>query len=196
MNAHAISDQALLNQYKAGNEAALEILIKRHKDKVYTAIYVMVRDQYLAEDMFQEVFIKAINKLRSGNYNEEGKFAPWLLRIAHNHCIDYFRKIKVAPSRKVTTSSGEDIFKFIGGEEDIPTERHYDLETKEGRLKQLLEQLPEDQREVVILRHFYNFSFKEVAAYTKVSVNTSLGRMRYALINLRKIIEQQKVEVI
>lgn len=195
MNAHALSDQVLLQQYLKGNEAALETLIKRHKDKVYTAIYVMVRDRSLADDFFQEVFIKAINRLREGRYNEEGKFGPWVLRIAHNHCIDYFRKIKVAPSVKVTTSTGEDIFKFIG-EEDVPTERHYDVETKEGRLKQLLDQLPHDQREVIILRHFYDFSFKEVAAYTNVSVNTALGRMRYALIHMRKLIEQQRVEVL
>jgi RNA polymerase sigma factor (sigma-70 family) len=194
MNVQSLSDQVLLQQYLKGDEAALNVLISRYKNKVYTCIYVMVRDQYLAEDMFQDVFIKAVNKLRSGSYNEEGKFGAWLLRIAHNHCMDYFRKVKIAPNRKITTSNGEDIFKFIG-EEDVPAETHYDVETKEGRLKLMLDQLPPDQREVIILRHFYNFSFKEVAAYTNVSVNTSLGRMRYALINLRKIIEEQKVEV-
>lgn len=194
MNAHALSDHALLQQYQSGNEAALETLIQRHKDKVFTAIFVMVRDKYLAEDLFQEVFIKAINKLRSGNYNEEGKFAPWLLRIAHNHCIDYFRKVKNAPGITVTTSTGEDIFKYIGVE-DKHKQDFEEIETKESKLKSLLEQLPPDQREVIILRHFYDFSFKEIAAYTNVSINTSLGRMRYALINLRRIIERDKVEV-
>jgi RNA polymerase sigma-70 factor (ECF subfamily) len=194
MKAHTLSDQALLLQYQNGDETALETLIHRYKDKVFTAIFVMVRDKYLAEDLFQEVFIKAINKLRSGHYNEEGKFGSWLLRIAHNHCIDYFRKVKNAPGITVTTSSGEDVFKFIG-EEDVPPHQYEEIETKESKLKSLIEQLPPDQREVVILRHFYDFSFKEIAAYTNVSINTALGRMRYALINLRKIIEREKVEI-
>lgn len=194
MNTHALSDQLLLQQYLSGNEGALETLILRHKDKIFTAIFVMVRDKYLAEDIFQEVFIKAINKLRTGKYNEEGKFAPWLLRIAHNHCIDYFRKVKSAPGIMVTTSTGEDIFKYIGIE-DKSKRDFEEVETKEGKLKNLLEQLPPDQREVIVLRHFYDFSFKEIAAFTNVSINTSLGRMRYALINLRKIIEKNKVDV-
>ena len=194
MNAQSLSDQVLLQQYLEGDEAALNTLISRHKNKVYTSIYVMVRDQYLAEDMFQDVFIKVINRLRDGKYNEEGKFSAWLMRIAHNHCMDYFRKVKITPNRKVTNSTGEDIFKYIG-EDDVPSETHYELESKEGKLKLLLDQLHPDQREVIILRHFCNFTFKEVADYTNVSVNTSLGRMRYALINLRKIIKEQKAEV-
>jgi len=195
MNVQSLSDQVLLQQYLKGDEAALNTLISRHKNKVFSAIYVMVRDQYLAEDIFQDVFIKAIDKLRSGKYNEEGKFGPWVMRIAHNHCMDYFRKVKITPNKTVTTSTGEDIFKYLG-EDDVSAETHYNLERKEDRLKLLLDQLHPDQREVVILRHFYNFSFKEVAAYTNANVNTSIGRMRYALISLRKIIEEQKAEVI
>lgn len=194
MKTHTLSDYTLLQQFHAGNEKALEALIHRYKDKVFTAIFVMVRDKYLAEDIFQEVFIKAVNKLRAGKYNEEGKLAPWLLRIAHNHCIDYFRKTKNAPGITVTTSTGEDIFKYIGVD-DKQEKDFQEVENKESKLKMLIEQLPADQREVIILRHFYDFSFKEIAAYTNVSINTSLGRMRYALINLRRIIEKEKVEV-
>lgn len=190
MRTQILSDQELVDQYLAGNEIALERLIHRHKDKVYTSIYCIVKDQYLAEDIFQETFIKAIDTLRSGKYNEEGKFAPWVMRIAYNLCIDHFRKLKRLPG--VVTSEGDDIFKYMKFEE-TPMEEHMAVEKFEGKLKDLIEQLPEDQKEVVILRHFFNFSFKEVSEYTKSPLNTCLGRMRYALINLRKMMEQQRI---
>ncbi|MDB5281156.1 MAG: polymerase subunit sigma-24 [Bacteroidota bacterium] len=190
MRTQVMSDQELVDQYIAGNEIALERLIKRHKDKIFTSIYLMVKDQYLAEDIFQETFIKAIDTLRAGKYNEEGKFAPWVARIAYNLCIDHFRKLKRVPG--IVTSEGDDIFKYMKFEE-TPMEEHVQLERFEGKLKELIEQLPEEQKEVVILRHFFNFSFKEVSDYTKAPINTCLGRMRYALINLRKMMEENNV---
>jgi RNA polymerase sigma factor (sigma-70 family) len=192
MRTQVLSDQELVDQYLAGQEIALERLIHRHKDKVYTSIYCMVKDQYLAEDIFQETFIKAIDTLRTGKYNEEGKFAPWVMRIAYNLCIDHFRKLKRLPG--VITSEGDDIFKYMKFD-DTPVEEHVAIEKFETNLKELIEKLPEDQKEVVILRHFFNFSFKEVSEYTKSPLNTCLGRMRYALINLRKMMEQQKVAI-
>ncbi len=188
---HSImSDQELVDSYLKGNEVALESLIHRHKDKVYTSIYMMVKDQYLAEDLFQETFMKAVDTLRSGRYNEEGKFAPWVLRIAHNLCIDYFRKQKRRPG--VVTSEGDDVFRYLKVEE-TPVDEHVQLEKFETKLKDLVELLPEEQKEVVILRHFFNFSFKEVSEYTNAPLNTCLGRMRYALINLRRMLEEKNV---
>jgi RNA polymerase sigma factor (sigma-70 family) len=190
MRTQLMSDQELVDQYLAGNELALERLILRHKDKIYTSIYLMVKDEYLAEDIFQETFIKAIDTLRAGKYNEEGKFAPWVARIAYNLCIDHFRKVKRTPG--IVTSEGDDIFKYMKFEE-MPTEDHVQRERFEGKIKELIEQLPEEQKEVIMLRHFFNFSFKEVSEYTKAPLNTCLGRMRYALINLRKLMEDHKV---
>jgi len=190
MRTQIMSDQELVDQYLAGNELALERLILRHKDKIYTSIYLMVKDEYLAEDIFQETFIKAIDTLRAGKYNEEGKFAPWVARIAYNLCIDHFRKLKRTPG--IVNGEGDDIFKYMKFEE-TPMDEHIQLEKFEGKLKQLVEQLPEEQKEVVILRHFFNFSFKEVAEYTNSPINTCLGRMRYALINLRKLMEENNV---
>jgi RNA polymerase sigma-70 factor (ECF subfamily) len=192
MRTQIFSDQELVTQYIAGNELAIERLIQRHKDKVYTSIYLMVKDEYLAEDIFQETFIKAIDTLRAGKYNDEGKFAPWVMRIAYNMCIDHFRKLKRTPG--IVTSEGDDIFKHMKFE-DTPFEEHAHVERMEGKLKELIEQLPDEQKEVVILRHFFNFSFKEVAEYTKAPMNTCLGRMRYALINLRKLMEDNRVEL-
>jgi len=190
MRTQLLSDQELVNQYLAGNELALERLILRHKDRVYTALYMMLKDEYLAEDFFQETFIKAIETLRAGRYNDEGKFGPWLARIAYNMCIDHFRKIKRMPG--VVNSGGDDIFKYMKFEE-TPIDEHIQLEHFEGKLKDLIDQLPEEQKEVVILRHFFNFSFKEVSEYTNSPINTCLGRMRYALIRLRKMMEEQNM---
>ena len=188
-----LSDKELVDQYLAGNEIALERLIHRHKDKIYTSIYLMVKDEYLAEDLFQETFIRAIDFLRRGKYNDEGKFAPWACRIAHNLCIDHFRKLK--RSADVVTSEGDDIFKYMKFEDSISNEEHIHIEKFESKLKELIEFLPEEQKEVVILRHFFNFSFKEVSDYTNSPLNTCLGRMRYALINLRKMMEEKHLAV-
>ena len=192
MRTQLMSDQELVDQYLAGNELALERLIIRHKDKIYTSIYLMVKDNYLAEDIFQETYIKAIDYLRRGKYNEEGKFAPWVARIAYNLCIDHFRKLKRNPG--IVTSEGDDVFKYLKFEE-TPLNEHVQLEKFETNLKNLMEQLPEEQKEVVILRHFFNFSFKEVSEYTNTPLNTCLGRMRYALITLRKLMEEQQVSL-
>lgn len=185
-----ISDQALVKQYIAGDESSLETLIVRHRDRVYGAIYNFTKDVYLTEDLFQEVFIKVVNKLREGKYNEEGKFLPWVLRMAHNLCIDNYRKTKRQVS--IVTSEEFDLFEILpvdstNGEEMIINQQLKD------KVRHLLNELPEEQREVVLLRHYFEFSFKEISELTGVSINTALGRMRYALINLRKVIEDKKI---
>lgn len=190
MRSEIISDQELLTQYLSGNEAALEVLINRHKDKVFTAIYMFVQDTYLAEDIFQDTYIKVIKTLRKGKYREEGKFLPWVLRIANNLCIDHFRKTKRNP--KVTTSDGFDIFKVLKFEEDNAEQALIKSQTH-NKVRTLVENLPEEQREVVMLRHYAGMSFKEIAELTDVSINTALGRMRYALINMRKMIEERQI---
>lgn len=184
------TDHELLTRYKAGDTEALNNLILKHKDRVYTSIIILVKDQYLAEDIFQETFIKVIDSIKSGSYKEEGKFLPWVLRIGHNLCIDHFRKVKRRPV--VVDSEGNDIFDFIG---------HYDVSAEDKWIKQqtihalreLIRELPDEQREVLILRHYAELSFKEIATMTNVSINTALGRMRYALLNLRKMMKDKKV---
>jgi RNA polymerase sigma-70 factor (ECF subfamily) len=185
-----ISDQALVKQYIAGDESSLEKLIVRHRDRIYGAIYNFTKDVYLTEDLFQDVFIKVVNKLREGKYNEEGKFLPWVLRMAHNLCIDNYRKTKRQVS--IVTSEEFDLFEILpvdstNGEEMIINQQLKD------KVRNLLNELPEEQREVVLLRHYFEFSFKEISELTGVSINTALGRMRYALINLRKVIEDKKI---
>ncbi|MEC7159384.1 MAG: sigma-70 family RNA polymerase sigma factor [Bacteroidota bacterium] len=185
-----ISDQALVKQYIAGDESSLEKLIVRHRDRVYGAIYNFTKDVYLTEDLFQEVFIKVVNKLREGKYNEEGKFLPWVLRMAHNLCIDNYRKTKRQVS--IVTSEEFDLFEILPVDSTNGEEMIIDQQLKD-KVRHLLNELPEEQREVVLLRHYFEFSFKEISELTGVSINTALGRMRYALINLRKVIEEKKI---
>ena len=185
-----ISDQALVKQYIAGDESSLEKLIVRHRDRVFGAIYNFTKDVYLTEDLFQEVFIKVVNKLRAGKYNEEGKFLPWVLRMAHNLCIDNYRKTKRQVS--IVTSEEFDLFEILPVDNTNGEEMIIDQQLKD-KVRQLLNELPEEQREVVLLRHYFEFSFKEISELTGVSINTALGRMRYALINLRKVIEDKKI---
>ncbi|MEC7267381.1 MAG: sigma-70 family RNA polymerase sigma factor [Bacteroidota bacterium] len=185
-----ISDQALVKQYIAGDESSLEKLIVRHRDRVYGAIYNFTKDVYLTEDLFQEVFIKVVNKLREGKYNEEGKFLPWVLRMAHNLCIDNYRKTKRQVS--IVTSEEFDLFEILPVDSTNGEEMIIDQQLKD-KVRHLLNELPEEQREVVLLRHYFEFSFKEISELTGVSINTALGRMRYALINLRKVIEDKKI---
>ena len=185
-----ISDQALVKQYIAGDESSLEKLIVRHRDRVYGAIYNFTKDVYLTEDLFQEVFIKVVNKLREGKYNEEGKFLPWVLRMAHNLCIDNYRKTKRQVS--IVTSEEFDLFEILPVDSTNGEEMIIDQQLKD-KVRHLLNDLPEEQREVVLLRHYFEFSFKEISELTGVSINTALGRMRYALINLRKVIEDKKI---
>lgn len=184
------TDNELIHLFVDGDMNALETLILRHKDKLFTSILFLVKDKYLAEDIFQDVLIKIIDTLRGGRYTEEGKFLPWAMRIAHNLCVDHFRKVKRAPSIK--TSDDRDIFEVLnfteaGADEKIMKRQSHD------RVRQMLDLLPEDQREVIILRHYAELSFKEIAALTNCSINTALGRMRYGLINLRKMMTEKNI---
>lgn len=184
------TDHELIQDFQDGDLYALETLILRHKDKMYTSILFLVKDKYLAEDIFQDVLIKIIDTVRGGRYTEEGKFLPWAMRIAHNLCVDHFRKVKRTPSIK--TSDDRDIFEVINFTEDgadikMMKRQSYD------RVRQMLDLLPDDQREVIILRHYADLSFKEIASLTNCSINTALGRMRYGLINLRKMMMQKKI---
>jgi len=186
------TDHGLVTQYLQGNTSALNTLIRRHKDRVYTSILILVKDQYLAEDIFQETFIKVIDSLKSGSYKEEGKFLPWVLRISHNLCIDHFRKLKRKPV--IVDSEGNDVLNSIGFA-DVSPEESWIKEQSIHSVRKLIKQLPEEQREVLVLRHYAELSFKEIAEMTQVSINTALGRMRYALINLRKMIEEQNINI-
>jgi len=192
MNLQKSSDQELIRLYLTGNEASLEILIKRHQKSVYTSIYLMVRDRSLAEDIFQETFIKIINTLRTSRYNEEGKFGPWAARIGRNLAIDYIRKMKRDVT--ITDSQGNDIFSYLRIAEESIEDKIIRNQT-EHSLKELVKRLPEEQRQVLIMRHWGDMSFKEIADNTGVSINTALGRMRYALNNIRKMMEQNSVKV-
>lgn len=185
-----ISDEALVQQYLQGNEPSLELLIRRHKSKVFTSIFMFVRDRYLAEDLFQDTFMKAVRKLRSGEYHEEGKFLPWVMRIAHNLCIDYYRKTKRMPM--ITTQDGTDIFSVLKFSTGNP-EKEMMHRQSHARVRQMIDRLPLEQKEVVILRHWADLSFKEISDLTRVSINTALGRMRYALINMRKMQEEKQI---
>jgi len=191
MQSLKITDQNLVKQYVQGNEACLEMLINRHKNRIFTTIILIVKDSYIAEDLFQETFIKIINNLKKGKYNEEGKFLPWAMRIAHNMAIDYFRKMKRMPT--ITDSSGDDVFRTIKIAVENREEQIIRTE-KEDMVRLAINKLPEEQRQVIILRHYGNLSFKEIAAMTDVSINTALGRMRYALTNMRKIMEHTSIQ--
>ncbi len=184
------NDQELVSEFLRGNEDTLQVLIIRHERKIFTSIYLLVKDRDLANDIFQETFIKVIKTLRSGNYNEEGKFLSWVLRIGHNLVIDHFRGLKRMPM--VYDTEEYSVFDTIPLE-DINIEDKMIAEQIQTTVRALIEQLPYDQREVVIMRHFANMSFKEIADATGVSINTSLGRMRYALINLRKLIQEKQL---
>ncbi|MEI7981658.1 MAG: sigma-70 family RNA polymerase sigma factor [Bacteroidota bacterium] len=190
MQAHVISDQDLIGRYLAGQESALEKLIHRHKNRVFAYILMIVKDKDLAEDLFQDTFIKVINTFRSGTYKEEGKFIQWVMRIAHNLIIDYFRKSKRIPI--IENSDEYDIFDKVR----IPVESVEDvliMEQIHKDVKKLIDYLPREQKEVLVMRHYNDMSFKDIAEMTNVSINTALGRMRYALINLRKLVKEKEV---
>jgi RNA polymerase sigma factor (sigma-70 family) len=191
-NVQQISDQELVHLYIKGNEDCLAHLIKRHQRSIFTAIYLLVKNRPLAEDIFQETFIKIIHTLRAGNYNEEGKFGPWAVRIGRNLTIDYIRKQK--RDMTITDSEGNDIFSYLQIAEESREDKLIQYQTEQS-IKELVKRLPDEQREVLIMRHWGNLSFKEIADTTGVSINTALGRMRYALNNLRKMMEQQGVKM-
>lgn len=184
------SDTELVLAFQEGDLNAFETLVLRYKDKVFSSILFFVKDSYLAEDLFQDVFIKIIDTLKNKRYTEEGKFLPWALRIAHNLCVDYFRKVKRTPAIK--TSDDKDIFEVLQVSEDGADSKIMQGQSHE-RVRQMLDLLPDEQREIIILRHYANLSFKEIAQITNCSINTALGRMRYGLINLRKMMQERQI---
>jgi RNA polymerase sigma factor (sigma-70 family) len=197
MSMQLLSDNELVKLYVNGNEESLAILVKRHKRRIFSYLYLICRNKELTEDIFQETFFKVIQTLKKRQYNEEGKFLPWVLRIAKNLMIDHFRKVKKMPSiSSVTNDEGErvDIFDIIP--EPVSSSKDVN-EAKEFKelIRNVVGELPPDQKEVVIMRTYYDMSFKEIAEVTDVSINTALGRMRYALINLKKMLEEKNVEV-
>lgn len=190
MHNHELSDNDLIAKYLEGNHQMLECLITRHQKKIFTYIFVTVKDKAIAEDLYQDTFIKVINTLRSGYYKEEGKFINWAMRIAHNITIDYFRK-----SKRINVLENRpdfDIFETIKVHDDsaeskiITNQIHQDI-------RDLVEMLPEEQKEVIYLRHYSDLSFKEIAEQTNVSINTALGRMRYALLNIRRMMKEKNI---
>jgi RNA polymerase sigma-70 factor, ECF subfamily len=192
------SDQELIRSYLEGNDLAFEILLSRYKDRIFSYLISLVKNKKIAEDIFQDAFFKIINTLQKGKYNEEGKFLPWAMRIAHNLAIDHFRKIKKMPMVSQNPSKNEDddfdIFSVLNMQESsiedsiIEEQIHKDV-------RNIIDYLPKEQREIIIMRHFKEMSFKDIAESKSISINTALGRMRYALINLRKIIENNKVNL-
>ena len=190
MESKTMPDSVLVNTYINGDEKSLEILILRHKHRIFGFIISKVLDREVAEDIFQDTFIKVINTLKRGAYNEEGKFLPWVMRIAHNLVIDHFRRNKRIPTFRNTDEF--DIFTVIS-DEVLNVEKQLIKDQILNDIKGLIVELPEDQKEVLIMRMYKDMSFKEIAENTDVSINTALGRMRYALINLRKLIEKHNI---
>lgn len=184
------SDALLVNAYVNGDESALGELIARHKDRIYRFIYSKVYDRDVTEDIFQDTFVKVINTLKKGNYNEEGKFLPWVMRIAHNLVIDYFRRNNRMP--KFESNDDFNIFSVLS-DGDLNAERSMIKDQVQKDVQRLIEELPEDQKEVLTMRIYKDMSFKEISEQTGVSINTALGRMRYALINLRKVIDKHQI---
>ncbi len=191
MNLESVSEKELISNYLKGDHTCLQKLIQRHQSRLFAYIFMLVKNKSLADDIFQDTYIKVINTLKSGKYNDEGKFIQWVMRIAHNLVIDHFRKLK-KQNFVESHNPNFDIFDTISltdpsVEESMVTKQiHKDV-------KGLLEYLPEEQREVLYLRCYAGLSFKDISEQTDVSINTALGRMRYALINLRKIVEENKM---
>jgi len=183
-------DALLVKNYVAGDESALETLINRHQSKIYGFIYSKISDRDITDDIFQDTFIKVIKTLKSNSYNEEGKFLPWVMRIAHNLIIDHFRRNKKMPMFRETEEFS--IFSIMT-DNSMTIENKMITEQVEKDLKKIIAELPEDQKEVLIMRIYQDLSFKEISELTGVSINTALGRMRYALMNLRKVIEKHQI---
>ena len=190
MKKELITDAELVRRYIAGDEGALSKLIYRHKQRIYSFIYSKVFDRDIAEDVFQDTFIKVIKTLKRGKYNEEGKFLPWVMRIAHNLVIDHFRKNNRMP--KFDNSGDFNIFSVLS-DASLNAEKRLIKDQVETDVRRLIEELPEDQKDVLVMRMYKDMSFKEISERTGVSINTALGRMRYALINLRKVIEANNI---
>ena len=190
MRKNSTLDSTLVSNYIKGNEASLEILIKRHQQRLFSFIYSKVKDKDITEDIFQDTFIKVIRTLKKGNYNEEGKFLPWVVRISHNLIIDHFRKSNRMPTFRNTDEF--DIFSVLG-DGVLNAEKRIIKDQIHTDVKELIEELPEEQKQVLVMRMYNDMSFNEISENTGVSINTALGRMRYALINLRKLIEKNKI---
>ena len=180
-------DSELIAQYRNGSDAAFDLLVDRYQSKMFTTIFLIVKDQKIAEDLLQDVFVKVVKTLNSDKYNEEGKFQPWVMRIAHNLAIDHFRKAKRYPT--IQMEDGSNIFNSLRFAEENVEDRQV-REENIVLVKRLIEELPEAQKQVLIMRHYLDLSFQEIADQTGVSINTALGRMRYALIHLRKKMKQ------
>lgn len=191
MRKEVIPDKELIDRYVNGNEDCLRMLINRHKSQIYTSIYLLVKDEYLAEDIFQETFLKVVNTLKKGKYQEQGKFVPWVMRIARNLVIDHFRKSNKLPV--ITDQEGYNFLENLDVEEGTNREEEMVTDESQEQVRSLIQRLPEKQKEVLIMRHYANLSFKEIAEITGVSINTALGRMRYALNNLKKIMEKHQI---
>lgn len=185
-----LNDAQLITDYVQGDEHALEMLIEKYQQRIFNFIFSKIHDRDLTEDIFQETFFKVIRTLKNGVYNEEGKFLPWVMRIAHNLVIDHFRKSNRLP--RYESNDDFDIFQFIGNSEISAEDALIDEQIVQD-LQRLILELPEDQREVLLMRVYKDMSFKEIAENTGVSINTALGRMRYAVINLRKLIEAHQI---
>ncbi|WP_414000393.1 RNA polymerase sigma factor [Flavobacterium sp. W1B] len=185
-----IPDALLVQNYVAGNEEALSTLIKRHESRIYGFIYSKISDKDISNDIFQDTFIKVIKTLKSNSYNEEGKFLPWVMRISHNLIIDHYRKTKKMPMFRETEEFS--IFSIMT-DDSLCVESKLISDQIELDLKKLIEELPNDQKEVLVMRMYQDMSFKEISEITGVSINTSLGRMRYALLNLRKVIDKHQI---
>jgi len=190
MRHELITDAVLVKNYMNGDESALSVLIHRHKQRIYSFIYSKVFDKDITEDIFQDAFIKVIKNLKLGKYNEEGKFLPWVMRISHNLVIDHFRKNNRMP--KFDNSGDFNIFSVLG-DPALNAEKRIIKDQVECDLRRLITELPEDQKEVLVMRMYKDMSFKEISERTGVSINTALGRMRYALINLRKVIDKNNI---
>ncbi len=197
MSIQSLNDNELVQLYINGSEESLVTLLQRHKRKIFSSIIVVVKDHQLAEDVFQDTFFKVIQTLKKGQYNEEGKFLPWIIRIARNLIIDHYRRAKKMPPMPVyINDEGEEISVFnslAAPNDDVKTAES--LKFKKS-IRNLISELPNDQREVVLMRMYYDMSFKEISEFTNVSINTALGRMRYALFNLKKMIEERNMEVV
>ena len=187
---HQLTDAELIRAFLHGITQALETLVYRHKDKIYTTIFLLVKDKYIAEDIFQETFLKMIKTLNDNRYSEQGKFLPWATRVAHNLCMDHFRKVR--QHIPVVLEDGREISLLMPYATESAAEGMERRQTHAG-VRQLIEELPEEQQEVVVLRIYGNLSFKEIADATGVSINTALGRMRYGLINLRRMIADKQM---
>ncbi len=194
MSIHNHDDYDLIKQYLGGQSSSLEILINRHKNKVFSYIFMVVKNRELAEDIFQDTFIKVIRSLQSGTYKEEGRFVSWVMRIAHNLIIDFYRKEK---HLKTVSNDSTEVPLFNSAKySELTIEESLVIDQVHHDVKKLVEQLPEEQKEVMVLRFYYDMSFKEIAEHTNVSINTALGRMRYAILNLRKLMEKSNVDLV